>query len=191
MDHLLSQYGYPGILIGTILEGGTLLSLGGFAAHQGYLKLVPWVVLVGTLGSFIDAQIWYCLGRWHSTVILARHPKWKARLTRVDRWLRQYHLLFILFSRFIPGFRTVGALAIGISGVGLWRFTILNVIGAFLWATAVSVVGYLFGQVLAAIAGDLKQYEIPLLVSLAIAALLFGIFFRQIQARKDKQKISK
>lgn len=44
MESLIENYGYLAILIGTFLESETILVLGGFIAHQGYLAL-PWVIL--------------------------------------------------------------------------------------------------------------------------------------------------
>jgi membrane protein DedA with SNARE-associated domain len=55
MQELLDKYGYFAVMIGTILEGGTLLTMAGFLAHQGYLKLVPWVIAAGFAGNFIDS----------------------------------------------------------------------------------------------------------------------------------------
>ena len=39
LESLIDTYGYLTILIGTFLEGETILVLGGFAAHRGYLHL--------------------------------------------------------------------------------------------------------------------------------------------------------
>ena len=117
MEVYLDRFGYIAIFIGTICEGGTLLSMGGFAAHQGYLKLIPWVILTGMAGSFIDAQIWYTLGRSGGTAFAKKRPKWQPRLAKIDAWLKRYDSGFIVFARFIPGFRTAGSLAVGISGV--------------------------------------------------------------------------
>lgn len=43
LEYLIDTYGYPAILIGTFLEGETILVLGGIVAKLGYLKL-PWVM---------------------------------------------------------------------------------------------------------------------------------------------------
>jgi hypothetical protein len=39
MQTVIENYGYAAILIGTFLEGETILVLAGLAAHQGYLTL--------------------------------------------------------------------------------------------------------------------------------------------------------
>jgi membrane protein DedA with SNARE-associated domain len=35
LESLINTYGYLAILVGTLLEGETILVLGGFAAHRG------------------------------------------------------------------------------------------------------------------------------------------------------------
>lgn len=172
----MNQFGYIAILIGTICEGGTLLSMGGFAAHQGYLKLVPWVILSGTAGSFIDAQIWYVLGRSGGAAFVKKRPKWKPRLKKIDAWLKRYDSGFIVFARFIPGFRTVSSLAVGMSGISPLRFIPLNMIGALLWASCVALSGFIFGRILKIYMGEIKHLELPILIGIAVAGAGICVF---------------
>jgi membrane protein DedA with SNARE-associated domain len=39
LESLLTNYGYPMLTVGTFLEGETVIVLGGFFAHLGYLSL--------------------------------------------------------------------------------------------------------------------------------------------------------
>jgi hypothetical protein len=41
MEELILQFGYLTILLGSAIEGNAFVILGGFAAHRGYLDLVP------------------------------------------------------------------------------------------------------------------------------------------------------
>ena len=50
MESLIKNYEHLPILIGTFLEGETILVLGGFTAHQGYLAL-PWIILAAFFPS--------------------------------------------------------------------------------------------------------------------------------------------
>lgn len=61
LDQLIDTYGYWAILVGTLLEGETILLLGGFAAYQGYLAL-PWVILAAFIGAFCGDQLFFFLG---------------------------------------------------------------------------------------------------------------------------------
>jgi len=79
LESLIETYGYLAILIGTFLEGETILVLGGFAAHRGYLAL-PWVILAAFIGSLCGDQLFFYLGRKHSQMILAKRQSWQSRI---------------------------------------------------------------------------------------------------------------
>lgn len=177
MEELLDKYGYFAVIIGTVLEGGTLLTMAGFLAHQGYLKLIPWVIAAGFAGNFIDTLVCYYIGRASGEAIVRRHPKWAPRLKLLHIWLGKYRTLTIVGVRFVPGLRTVGGMAIGIAGISPAKFLPLNALGAFLWASAIGGFGYLFGHLIEAIMGDLKRYELPIIIVLAVLGILMWLFF--------------
>lgn len=56
LESLVTSYGYPAVLVGTFLEGETILVLAGFLAHRGYLDL-PLVILTAFLGTFTGDQL--------------------------------------------------------------------------------------------------------------------------------------
>ena len=58
LESFLAKYGYIAIILGTAFEGETIMIMGGFSAHRGYLKLLPWVVLAGFVGNFIQNLIY-------------------------------------------------------------------------------------------------------------------------------------
>ena len=39
LESFLAKYGYIAILLGTVFEGETIMIMGGFSAHRGYLDL--------------------------------------------------------------------------------------------------------------------------------------------------------
>ena len=68
---IIENYGYAAILIGTFLEGETILELAGLAAHQGYLVLTR-VILAAFVGSLCGDQLFFYFGRKHSQAVLSR-----------------------------------------------------------------------------------------------------------------------
>jgi membrane protein DedA with SNARE-associated domain len=177
LQHFVEQYGYLAILIGTFLEGETILVLGGLAAHLGYLSL-PGVILAAFGGSLFGDQLFFFIGRRNSRAILGRRPIWKARAERVHRLLQRYEAALILSFRFFYGLRTVTPFVIGASPVSTGKFVVLNVIGALVWAVTIGLGGYFFGQALAAVIGDLKRYQAFVFAALAfIGAAIWGIRF--------------
>ncbi len=165
LESLLTSYGYPILLVGTFLEGETVMVLGGVVAHLGYLSL-DWVIACGFCGTLFGDQLYFFLGRRHGKGLLARHPAWLAGMDRVLDKLERHQMLLILGFRFLYGLRTVTPIAIGMSDVSWLRFSLLNLLGAGIWAICFGLAGYYFGQAVEVLVGDIKHYELALMASI-------------------------
>lgn len=186
IETLIATYGYAAILVGTFFEGETVLVLGGFAAHRGYLGLIG-VITAGFFGTLCGDQLYFYLGRAQGTKVLERRPHWRAKSTRVFSMLQRHRLLIILTFRFLYGLRTVIPFILGASGIHPFLFLFLNALGALLWAVSVGASGYLFGHVLESVVGRVEKYELLVFIALSVAgALAWGIhWFRNHQAGKQ------
>lgn len=184
LESLIETYGYLAVLIGTFLEGETILVLGGFAAHRGYLSL-PWVIVVAFIGSLCGDQLFFFLGRKHSQMILAKRQSWKDRIERAQKLLDRFRTPLILAFRFLYGLRTVAPFVIGMSPVPTRRFIFLNAVGALVWALAIGSASYLFGHTMEIILGDIKHYELEFLGAIAVtgAAIWVLHFYRRRKRR--------
>jgi membrane protein DedA with SNARE-associated domain len=189
LEALISTYGYAAITIGTFFEGETILVLGGFATHRGYLAL-PWVVLCGFLGTLCGDQFYFYLGRIKGASFLERRPHWKSKSDRVFELLHRRQLLITLGFRFVYGFRTVTPFLLGASGFPPLRFFFLNGLGAILWAILIGSSGYLFGHVFQLIIGKIERYESWLFIALAaLGAFLWCIHrFRKPKTARQSYK---
>jgi len=186
LQSIIENYGYAAILIGTFLEGETILVLAGLAAHQGYLVLT-WVILAAFLGSLGGDQLFFYLGRRHSQAILFRRPGWKQKAVKVNKMMKRFQTALILCFRFLYGLRTVTPFVIGMSTVSVKKFLLLNAAGALVWAAAFGSGGYLFGHALEVIIGKAKSYEIYIMGSVAMVGILIWIFhFYRRRKRWDR-----
>jgi membrane protein DedA with SNARE-associated domain len=187
MEELITKYGYFAVFIGTLVEGGSLLCMAGFLAHQGYLMFIPWVILAGFCGNFLDTLICYLIGRRGGKAIETKKPGWGARIENLHTWLERYQTLTVIGVRFVPGFRTAGAVAIGIARVPPARFVLLNVLGALLWAITIGISGYLFGHLLQGIMDDIKHLEVPILLGILVAGLVTWAGSRLLACRRTRR----
>ena len=179
LEAIISTYGYVAIAIGTFLEGETILILGGLAAHRGYLEL-HWVIGCAFLGTLFGDQLYFFIGRLKGKALLDKRPGWKSKSEKVFTLLDRHQVLLILGFRFLYGFRTVTPFLVGISGISPYKFLILNIIGAGVWAIAIGVLGYLFGHSLEILLGDLKRYELLIFTVLAVMGLVvWGYHWRK------------
>ena len=189
LELFIEHYGYWTVLIGTFLEGETVLVLAGFLAHRGYLFL-PWVVAAAFAGSFCGDQLFFHIGRKYGGSYLAKHPAWQKKSSRARRLLEEYKIPFIIGFRFFYGMRTITPFMIGMSGVGRVQFVMLNLLGAMAWAIAVGTGGYFFGSTLEYFFNDVKRYERVVLGLIVITGLLLW-FFHFMRSRKGGGKREK
>src|SRR5258706_5809080 len=159
LSELIETYGYWVVLIGTLLEGESVLLLAGYAAFSGLLEL-HWVIAVATMGSFMGDQLWFYLGRTRGASLLLKFPSYAAPAARAQELLDRYHTPIILALRFLYGLRTVLPFVIGMSStISTLRVQVLNLMGAVLWATLGTVAGYLLGNAIEATLGAIHRYE--------------------------------
>lgn len=186
VEHLIDAYGYLAILVGTFLEGETVLVLAGVAAKLGYLEL-HWVIVCGFAGSLIGDQLAFFLGRWRGRALLQRYPAWRRRAARAHDILERYRVPVMLGFRFLYGLRTLTPFVLGTSRVPVAQFAFYNVIGAALWAAAISALGYSLGHAVDWLLGDIRRYEIELLVAVAMSGALFWAVHAALRMRSRRK----
>lgn len=157
INSLIEHYGYAALVLGSMAEGETITLLGGVAAHQGLLKF-PLVVIAVALGGMIGDQLLYLLGRRCGESILSRFKKHQHKITRAQRLINRHPYLFVIGTRFMYGFRIVGPILIGASRLPPKIFLPLNIIGALIWATLFTSLGYVGGEVIAPWLHSLDQH---------------------------------
>jgi membrane protein DedA with SNARE-associated domain len=168
---LLHQYGYAFIFVGTLVEGETLLILGGYFAHHGYLQL-PGVIVVAFVGAICGDQFFFYVGRHHARGLLERFPKLRDRVNVALRRVENHQGKVVLGMRFLWGLRIALPIALGLSNMKLRRFFWLNLVSAAVWSVVFAVIGYGASQVLSTLIEDLRRYEWQIATVLVVIALV-------------------
>lgn len=182
INYLLANYGYWAVFIGCLLEGETILILGGLAAHQTSLRLID-VIAVATLGGMLGDQILFWTGRYFGPRIMPKLHRQQAAIDRVSALIERYPTASIFSVRFLYGMRLVGPLVIGASRLSPIRFSLVNLLGAAVWATLFVMGGYWAGEALEHFLGNLKPYRLPILVGVVVIAA--GVaWYRHQRAKK-------
>lgn len=185
LEAVVTKFGYAAVFLGSAFEGETVVALGGLAAHRGYLHL-PWVIACAFAGTLLADQFFFYLGRRHGQAILDRRASWRPRVARVLALLERHQYLVILGFRFAYGLRTITPFAVGLTRVRPMTFLVLNVVAAAVWATVGTIAGYVLGEALSRILGDLRRFEevIFLLVALVGAGFWLFHFIRRRRASR-------
>jgi membrane protein DedA with SNARE-associated domain len=136
-----------GAFVGLIAPGETALALGGVVAASGDIEL--WIMIpIAWLCAAAGDVTSFLLGRRLGTSWLDRHGArfgiTIARRQQVERFLERHGPRAILIGRFIGIIRAVAPFLFGSSGMTLRRFLPWSLLGTLVWATAFTLVGYIF-----------------------------------------------
>jgi membrane protein DedA with SNARE-associated domain len=183
LDQVVQIYGYPALLIGTILEGETILVVAGFLAHRGYMQL-PWVIFVAFAGSFLGDQSWFQIGRAKGVGFIEARPNWRPGVSRVRQLLERHRLLILVGFRFLYGLRNVTPFVVGATGFPIRQFILLNSLGAAIWSVTVASLGYFFGRGVEAVLEDIKNYELILVAAIAVGGAGLWLAFHLRRRRQ-------
>jgi membrane protein DedA with SNARE-associated domain len=174
-EHLITAHGHWGyliLLIGTFLEGETILIIAGMAAARGILN-VHLAVFVAFVGTLAGDQCVFLLSRFKGRWLLAKLGPRRAGIDRVLVLLEKNCFWLLLTFRFMYGLRNVTSIAVGLSRISLRLFMALNTLGALIWAISFGYGGFFFGKSLIRVIAEAEHWELTIIILLLVA--LFGM----------------
>jgi membrane protein DedA with SNARE-associated domain len=153
---LIEAYGYLVVFFGVVLgtagipfPSAAILLAAGVLVQQGHLGLGG-ALVYGILGAIVGNQIGYWVGhRAGRPFVLkwGRYVKLTAeRLEQVERLFARHGGKAVFAARFFSVSRLLEALVAGTSRMRWGTFFLYSVLGGVVWATAVVLAGYFFGQ---------------------------------------------
>ncbi len=184
LQDFVSTYGYVALLIGTFLEGETILLVAGFLAQAGTLDL-SLCILTAFVGSLSGDQAAFYIGRWKGKQFIENRPKWKCRVERVHKMLERFHEVLILSFRFFYGLRNLTPFILGTTEISGLKFFVLNAIGAAIWAVAFGFAGYFFGTLVTTVLKDVKQIEQYILIGVVVVLLVLWLVKRRNRKKEE------
>lgn len=187
VESFVARFGYPAVFLGTFLEGETFILIGGFLAHLGYLRFVP-VVSMAAAGAFAGDVFYFLLGRRHGRAFMKRSRRASQFLPWLERFMRRYHVFWIFGIRYLYGMRWLAAALAGSSRIPLLRFAALALPACFTWALVVGALGYVVGDAMERILGDLERYELYVLLAVALLGITYGlVVYSKEQRLRDRR----
>jgi undecaprenyl-diphosphatase len=164
-------------LIGVVVPGEAAVVAGGVAAHAGLVPL--WAVIVAALaGALVGDQCGYLLGRRYGPGLLRRLPRRLRDSGAVDRALdlvRRRGALAVVLARWVATLRALVPGAAGMSGISRLRFTLANVAGGTVWASAVAVAADVAGASYSTVEHRLGAVGVLLLLVVVAAVVWYVV----------------
>jgi membrane-associated protein len=163
-----------GLIIGLVLPGGeTLAFTAGFLSSLGDFNI--WIVIAIVFCAAILADsAEYAVGKKYGASIFDKsHSLFfdKAYITEAEDFYAKHGGKTILLARFLPFIRTLAPLFAGIGKMRYSSFVAWNLIGAFIWATGISLLGYSLGRIVP----NADQYALWIVVAIALISLISPI----------------
>jgi membrane protein DedA with SNARE-associated domain len=163
--------------LGVPVPGVPFLLGAGALAAAGQLGLLP-ALAAAVLGSLVADAIWFELGR-------RKGPPALAFLCRIalepDACVRRAESIFerngakaLLFAKFIPGIDLMAPPIAGMIGMSYRRFTLLNAVGAAVWALCFLALGWIFHGQIESVTSFLARLGTPLAGAVAGVIVVYA-----------------
>jgi membrane protein DedA with SNARE-associated domain len=182
----LAFWPYYGILVAAIVEGEVTYIAAAALVAQG--KLHPLGVLVsGALGAAIGDQAFFYVFRGRLPRWVARYPSLERKAAPLIGRVRRHSSLMVLLIRFAPGLRIALAAACAWIDVPALKFSVLNLLSAFVWAVGLLVIVGWAGPAFLGRYG-LGGWKGAALIGLAVLVFFkaLGVYERRAMARDER-----
>lgn len=137
-----------GLVVMPFLPGDSLLFVVGAMAGAELLSL-PWVLGLLTAAAILGDQCNFLIGRNSGQRLLNANTRWFNRQAydQAHAFYERFGSITIVLARFLPFIRTFAPFVAGVADMNRRRFTLFNVLGAFIWVWGICIAGYMFGHI--------------------------------------------
>ena len=151
----VSTLGYPGIVVLMAIESSVLplpselvMPPAGYLAAQG--RMDPFLaVAAGTLGSILGALVNYYLAIWIGEPVLRRFGKYvlisDKSLTRTQTYFARHGEISTFVGRLLPVIRHLISIPAGLARMNLGKFALFTALGAGIWCSVLTYIGWFVG----------------------------------------------
>jgi membrane-associated protein len=164
-----------GLLVGFFLPGDTLLFFTGVLTLTGHFTEPLWLIVVAVvIAAVLGDQVGYTIGRRAGPAVFERRESGffsRASVERTQGFFDRFGGAAVMVARFVPVVRTFAPVAAGVGRMRWALFSLFNVIGAAVWATAVILIGYGLGQI-PGVADFVSRYLDLVLIGIVVISVV-------------------
>lgn len=188
----IGTMGYPGIFLLMAMESSIIpvpselvMPPAGYLAYQGKMSMAV-AILCGTFGSLAGAYANYFASRYLGRPLILKYGKYVLippdKFERVEQFFLQHGEISTFIGRLLPVIRHLISIPAGLAGMNHLKFSLYTLIGAGIWCTILTWIGYAIGENQQLI----MQYSHKALAwVLLFCALLVAVYIRW-QRRKNR-----
>jgi membrane protein DedA with SNARE-associated domain len=152
----IGSMGYPGIFLLMAMESSVIpipselvMPPAGYLAQQGQMSMVV-AILVGTAGSLIGAYANYFAAHFLGRPLLLKYGKYvfitEEKFAKVETFFLKHGEISTFIGRLLPVVRHLISLPAGLAGMNHLKFSLYTLLGAGIWVTVLTCLGYFIGS---------------------------------------------
>lgn len=152
----IGALGYPGIFLLMAMESSIIpipselvMPPAGYLAQQGQMNM-GLAILCGTAGSLVGAYANYYAAHYLGRPLVLKYGKYvfitEEKFAKVECFFLKHGEISTFIGRLLPVVRHLISLPAGLSGMNHLRFSLYTLLGAGIWCTVLTVIGYVIGS---------------------------------------------
>ncbi|MCM2358997.1 MAG: DedA family protein [Geobacteraceae bacterium] len=179
----IGAMGYPGIFLLMAMESSVIpvpselvMPPAGYLAHQGEMNI--WVaILCGTVGSLVGAYANYFAAHYLGRPLILKYGRYvwitEEKFARVETFFHRHGEISTFIGRLLPVIRHLISLPAGLAGMHHWKFSLYTLLGAGIWCTVLTWIGWFIGKEQALIMRYSHQAVIGVVIFSAVLVALY------------------
>ncbi len=178
-----------GIFLGFFLPGDSLLFAAGLLASQDIFNvwlLTPLMIVTACAGYFVAYWFGEKLGNWllrrNDSLLFKKHY-----LIQAGKFYEKHGGKALVLGRLVPILRTFVPIVAGMAKMQYRTYVLFNIIGAFIWAGGVTLIGYYLGSLVPGIG----KYILPValcVIFLSITPAIWHYFKQRVRTEHESDE---
>lgn len=190
----IGAMGYPGIFLLMAMESSVIpipsevvMPPAGYLVQQGRMSM-GLVILSGTLGSLAGAYANYFVARWLGRPLVIKYGRYvwitEEHFNRVETFFLSHGEISTFIGRLLPVIRHLISIPAGIARMNHWRFSLYTTVGAALWVSILTWIGYFIGEKQELIA----EYSHEAVLAVVAFSIVLGSVYIVLHRRKVRRQ---
>jgi membrane protein DedA with SNARE-associated domain len=177
---ILDRYGYLAVAwlvavesFGIPAPGQTIIIVAGVYAGTGRMSIAG-VAAIAFVAATGGDNIGYAIGWLGGRGLVLRVGRFigltERRLRKAESFFARHGAAVVAGARFVDGLRQVNGVVAGMAGMRWWRFLLFNALGAAVWVTVYTGLGYYAGANIDVVYDHVRRYQLYLLIAVVVVA---------------------
>ena len=188
----IGTLGYPGIFLLMAMESSIIpipselvMPPAGYLAQQGKMSMTI-AIICGTAGSLVGAYANYYAAHYLGRPLLLKYGKYvfitEEKFAKVECFFLKHGEISTFIGRLLPVIRHLISLPAGLAGMNHVKFSLYTLLGAGIWCTVLTFIGYFIGSNQELI----MQYSHQAVIAVIVLSCALVAVYIRVQRRNNR-----